>query len=233
MFMKDEWSNKNFAKDWDSHTSQTNPIRQYQVNILVNVIATNYRKGESVADLGFGSGQVEEMLYKAKPNIDIVGIDDSQPMIDLAKKRLGQNFNRLTVINKSLEDLSEVVLPQKNYQYIFSVQTLHHLNPEQQKNVFKFVYNSLKPNGVFLLNDRVGVDFKTFYAEYKVIYETLKGEEKIKNNLSFDEYLEMINDKQDSPAKLEEQIQWLTEAGFKVTCLDLIFERALLAAVKI
>jgi len=87
--MKDEWANKTFAEDWDTDTERGNPTRTEQLDILISIICDSYNDEKHIIDLGFGSGQVEEMIFRRKPTAKVIGIDSSPAMIVLAHKRLG------------------------------------------------------------------------------------------------------------------------------------------------
>ena len=223
--MPDEWSNKNFAEDWDGGGAAKHPVRKEHLDMLVSIIADGYSSGKYILDLGYGSGQVEEMLYAKIPDAHIIGTDNSDVMIELSRKRLGDNFKKLSAINSSLEDIEALKLPKGNYQYVISVQALHHLAHNQQKKIFQFAYNTLEQSGSFLFIDRVVLDIQTFEKPYKAIYEKMF-------NKSFEEYKKDIEQKEDYPATPEEHISWLDEIGFKVTCLSKRFDRAFIIGFK-
>lgn len=224
--MPDEWLNKDFAEDWDSGGAAEHPVRKEHLDMLVSIISDGHVSGKSILDLGCGSGQVEEMLYVQIPDAHIVGVDSSDVMIELSKKRLGDNFQKLTVINHSLEDIENLKLPKEDYQYVISVQALHHLTHDQQKKIFNFAYNTLGSGGSFLFIDRIALNIQSLEQSYKSIYEKMF-------NKPFEEYKKDIEQKGDYPATPEEHVLWLEEIGFKATCLSKKFDRAFMLGVKI
>ncbi len=223
--MSDEWSNKDFAEDWDSNGAAKHPLRKEYLDMLVALISDGYVSDKYVLDLGYGSGQVEEILYKQIPDIKIVGVDNSDVMMELSRKRLGDSFKKLTVINHSLESIESIKLPKREYQYVISVQALHHLTHDQQKKIFQFAYNTLEPGGNFLMIDRIAIDIKAFEQAYKTIYEKMF-------NKPFDGYIKSIEQKEDYPATTEEHMAWFEEIGFKTTCLSKKFDRAFILGIK-
>lgn len=223
--MPDEWSNKDFAEDWDSGGAAQHPVRKEHLDMLVSIISDGYSSGKYILDLGYGSGQVEELLYAQLPDAKIVGTDNSDVMIDLSNKRLGDNFKKLSVINHSLEDIEVLELPKGDYQYVISVQALHHLTHDQQKKIFQFAYNTLEQGGSFLFVDRVALDVKNFEKPYKAIYEKMF-------NKPFEGYKKDIEQKGDYPATSEQHIFWMEEIGFRAICLSKKFDRAFILGVK-
>ena len=86
--MKDQWHDPAFAEAWDRHTLPGNPTRLEQLDILTTIIADLGTEGVSVLELGVGSGQVAEMLLTRSPDLHLVGLDSSTPMLTLAQRRL-------------------------------------------------------------------------------------------------------------------------------------------------
>lgn len=224
--MQDYWQNKNFAEDWDKNTSQTNPKRDLQLKLLVGIVAGGFKPGNALLDLGYGSGQVEEILFMGNPGIEIVGVDNSEEMMNLAKSRLENK--KFTAIKLDLAKINELKLPAKQYQFVISVQTLHHLTTEQKQNIFNFSYKLLEPGGSFLLIDKCNPEFRVFYKAYEALYAQTHPDAKE----SFDEYIKRHETKYDYPASVAEQLAWLKQAGFESACLNLNFDWALLIGQK-
>ncbi len=223
--MPDEWLNKDFAEDWDGGGAAKHPVRKEHLDMLVSIISDGYSSDKYILDLGYGSGQVEEMLYAQIPDAHIVGIDNSDVMIELSKKRLGNNFKKLSVIKNSLGNIETAELPKGNYQYVISIQALHHLTHDQQKKIFQFAHDTLEQGGSFLMIDRIAIDIKTFEQAYKSIYEKMF-------NKPFGGYKKDIEQKGDYPATPEEHVSWLEEIGLKTVCLSKKFDRAFILGIK-
>jgi trans-aconitate methyltransferase len=86
--MNNKWLDPEFAQQWDIKTNGRNPIRLEQLDIVASIVADLYKEGNSIVDLGFGSGHLEEMILRRRPEAKIIGIDSSAAMINLAHKRL-------------------------------------------------------------------------------------------------------------------------------------------------
>jgi tRNA (cmo5U34)-methyltransferase len=232
--MEDEWQNPDFAVQWDQNTlvGIENPTRAEQVDILVSIVADIYQKGTALLDLGMGSGLVEEQLFARKPDAYVVGVESSQAMIDLAKRRLVPFQQQYQLIYHDLADFEQAALPPANYSIVFSVQALHHLEPETQQKLYSSLFKLLPPRGVFLLLDRMDVDGESFADLYRSVWNRLERVSEARSGLSGDDFLQKIQRKKEHPASLEEHLAWLRQAGFEATCLHLHLNRALIAGVK-
>ena len=126
----------------------------------------------------------------------------------------------------------QVALPPATYSIVFSVQALHHLRQENQQKLYGSLFNLLPPGGVFLLNDRIALDPAPFADLYRSAWNRLERVSEAKSDLSGDDFLHQLEDKEDHPGTLEEHLTWLRQAGFEATCLHMHLNRALIAGVK-
>jgi len=230
--MKDNWSDKTFAEEWDTKDSQGHPTRGEQLDILTSVIADNYETGKFILDIGCGSGQVEKLIFDKSANAKIVGIDSSAPMLEIAKKRLanfGQNFQSL---QKHIASLESTDFPSGIYQTVFSVQVLHELTTELRRDLFKKIYDLLETGGQFLIMDRIKVDLEIFTKPYQSVWSRLESTTSLKSASDWEGYKQRIRGKEDSPGSMEEYEELLTEAGFKFAILHLHFDRAVIVGIK-
>ncbi|MEJ0021132.1 MAG: class I SAM-dependent methyltransferase [Candidatus Doudnabacteria bacterium] len=231
--MKDNWHHQEFATDWDTDTHKGNPSRLAQLDLMTSIIVDNYERGNKILDLGFGTGQVEDLILKKIPHAEIVGVDSSDAMIEKAKKRLEPFLSQVTMIKHNLEEINSLVLPENKYQFAITCQVLHELAHEKKKQIFKFVSDALEPGGMYFLLDRFKIDAEPMFKIYKGAWNWQERQAKLKSNKTFDKYKEQISTKEDYPASLEDEMHWMNEAGFKTGWLHLQLDRGLIAGVKI
>lgn len=109
-----------------------------------------------ILDLGCGSGR--HLIYLAKHNFDVFGIDISKHGIKIARiwlKKEGLKANlRISNIYKKL--------PYKNnfFDAIVSTQTLHHAKIGEIRKLIKEIERILKPNGLIFITVRKHVSKK-------------------------------------------------------------------------
>jgi len=99
--------------------------------------------GDSVLDAGCGNGRLLELL-KDK-NINYIGVDVSDKLIELAKKRYPEN--RFLVA-----DNLNLPFPDSNFDKAFSIAVLHHIpSAELRKKALLELKRVLKPGGILIL----------------------------------------------------------------------------------
>lgn len=99
--------------------------------------------GDKVLDLGCGNGRLFEAL-KGK-NIDYVGVDNSEKLIEIARQRHPQAKFQIT-------DGISLPFPENNFNKIYCIAVLHHV-PSKELRV-KFLQETkrvLKQNGTLIL----------------------------------------------------------------------------------
>ena len=67
-----------------------------------------------------GSGQVEELIFKRIPDAQILGVDSSQAMLDIAADRLSGYSDHYTTIVHDLRDIDSLKLPESTYRWVIS-----------------------------------------------------------------------------------------------------------------
>ena len=115
-------------------------------------------------DLGCGTGSMTELL--AKQGYDMIGVDLSDSMLDIAMEKRAQSGHNILYLQ---QDMREFELYGTVRAVICLCDSLNYLLKENDLlTTFKLVNNYLDPNGLFIF------DFNTVYK-----YETVIGERSI------------------------------------------------------
>lgn len=230
MITKDDWKNREFAKHWDMDPVSTFNVRNEQLDILVSVLADGYRGEACILDIGMGSGQVEELIFKRLPQARIVGVDYSSAMLEMADKRLLPYKDRYEIIQHDLRELSSLELNHHDFQYVITSQVLHELPHDNKKTLFTFVHSLLAQDGTFLIADRTSLNSRYLFKTYESIWSRWAQNVSVNNDESFNEFYQRYEMKEDFPATLDEYLLWIREAGFDAECLHLHLNRMLIGA---
>lgn len=97
--MAQDWGNPITAIQWDQKGTNRNPIRREQLDILVTILEKSFKQNEWILDLGYGSGQIEKLIFERLPEAKIVGVDNSDAMMELAQQLLSKYENQLFRLN--------------------------------------------------------------------------------------------------------------------------------------
>ena len=232
--MTGEWDDQEVAQSWTANPIATNPLRAEHLDILLSLLEAEYRPGKAIIDIGIGSGLVEELIFQRIPDAFVVGVDGSEPMLELARQRLAPYGGRYEAVKHDLTKIDSLQLPPRDYQVAISVQTLCNLADEHKLEVFKFLYRVLEPGGLFILLDRMGIDTPGLFGCYKTMWQRLNRihGSRISEGETFEEHKQIMLDTGGLTATPEQHLQMMREAGFEAAVLYVHTNRALFAARK-
>ena len=105
---------------------------------LLDELKKHIKNNEKVLDLGCGNGRLYQ-LFKGK-NINYIGIDFAENLINIAKGKYGNYFKTADILN--------LPFPNENFDSVWSVSVLHHIpSAEMRKRVLSEIKRVLRPNG--------------------------------------------------------------------------------------
>lgn len=111
---------------------------------IINTYELNGK--EFVLDFGCGTGTFIVMLKKTYPNLNVVGIDVDDKIIEIAKKKFKQNNLQIPAYKHLINIPNELDI-------IYSSWVFHHLTTHEKLNSFKEIHEKLKEKGTFILAD--------------------------------------------------------------------------------
>lgn len=161
---------------------------------------------KTILDLGAGSGLLTLLIRNRFPHAHIHLVDFSAPMLSLASDRLG-NDSRIAY---QRADYVKEPLPEYLCAVVSSL-SIHHLDDADKRSIFKKIYASLKPNGVFINAEQIAGPTPELDERYKALWlkqvrEAGATEPQITASL--------FRQQEDRCATVADQLRWLSEAGF-------------------
>lgn len=120
--------------------------QELKARVVAGVVGESIEAGP-VVEVGCGTGQIAEILLRSHPELRYVGLDLSEPMLDVARSRLGEFADR-TELRVVAGD--ELPLEDASYAAAFGVDVLHHV--DDQTKLLRSLRGSLRPRAkvVFL-----------------------------------------------------------------------------------
>ena len=100
-----------------------------------------------VLELGTGTGETARRLLARHRDATLVGVDESDEMLSVARARLPAD--RVSLVAARLED----ELPDGPFDLVASALAVHHLAPAEKRRLFGRVRDALSPGGRFVLAD--------------------------------------------------------------------------------
>ncbi len=113
-------------------------------------VASADTKTPNILDVGAGTGLLSSFLMERYPEASFTLIDISEKMLEIAKERFGNNSNvKYIIADYSKYDFAE------EYDLVVSALSVHHLEDEEKKELYKKTYSILKQNGIFINADQI------------------------------------------------------------------------------
>lgn len=104
----------------------------------------------TILELGTGTGETARRVLARHPDARLVGIDESEEMLAVARTALPDADLRV----QRLED----ALPEGPFDLAFSALAVHHLDGAGKQDLFRRVADALEPEGRFVLADVIVPD---------------------------------------------------------------------------
>lgn len=199
-----EWSD---PERIDGYLGRGVPHRDVAESLLLEALP---ERVERFLDLGTGDGRLLALVGERHPTARGIGIDSSIPMLERAQRRFAGN----RLIELLEHDLTEQLPVERNtFDAIVSALAIHHIPDERKRSLFVEVRELLRPGAVFVNLEIVTSPTPELHEHFRHAIGRPH------------------DDPSDQLAGLEEQLQWLRDAGFShVDCRFKWLELALFVA---
>ena len=101
-------------------------------------------------DLGCGTGLELDCIYDRLPDLRVTGVDLSAQMLEKLREKHGKRGIRLI-----RQDYFRFEPEPGSFDIAVTFQTLHHFPAEKKREVFRRIYDALRPGGVYLECDYI------------------------------------------------------------------------------
>jgi tRNA (cmo5U34)-methyltransferase len=165
------WNSTAFAEGYDQAAQIIHPRYLEIQDAILSLLAldgtaclpqASSGTGDVIVDLGGGSGRLVERILDRWP-VTAVVVDQSEPFLALAERRLARFGSRAICVLAKLQDRWMELLPAPP-SAIVSMSAIHHLDPAEKQLLYRQCYDALLPGGVLLNGDEVRAEDD---AEYR------------------------------------------------------------------
>lgn len=164
-----------------------------------------------VLDPGSGTGLFAAMVAEAYPNAALHLTDISEAMLNVARQRFAGNSQASFAVQEHLDLIEEF-----SFDLVISALSIHHLEYEGKRELFRKIFRALRPGGMFINSDQALGPTPEEEAAYERQWLA-----DIAANGATAEAIEAAKERMraDRNATLADQLRWLEEAGFsEVRC---------------
>lgn len=161
-----------------------------------------------VLDLGAGTGLLSLLIAGVRPDATFTLVDIAQPMLDQAASELAKRGIAHETVLRDLTD----ELPAGEYDAIVSALAIHHLDDAGKRDLYARAARALASGGVFVNAEQVAGPTPRLDALYDELWEA-----EARDRGSDDAEIAGARARMafDRPAKAEDQLEWLREAGLE------------------
>ncbi|MGO8946514.1 MAG: class I SAM-dependent methyltransferase [Ktedonobacterales bacterium] len=232
----EQWNDATFARQW-AEQNIDNPARVQIIGLLVKIIK-DYLGTASIPprilDVGCGHGVIAAHILKELPEVTLVGVDGSAPMLEVARERLSPFGARVALIQADFETMTPADLTDGPFGVVFTSQAIHNCSDEGKQKTLASCYAVMAQGGLFVLYDRIKLVTPSLFSVYRSIWDTTGadfGGQQTEGD-SFTEHESIRLARGDRPGSLDQNVLWLREAGFReVAVVQVVGVRALIVAL--
>jgi len=209
------WQHEELAASFAERRRILIPLLDVQEDVIVKLLSRHERPIARFLDLGCGAGAVSELVLACLLDAEGVLVDFSEPMLERAATHLAAYDGRWHAVRGDLNDPSwPRALPAGRYDAVVSGLAIHHIPAERKRALFAEAFELLEPGGIFVNMDYVSIEgplqglFDEQMRANAVEHEHASGGTRSADEVD-------VEDDDDRPDTVEDQLRWLREAGFE------------------
>ena len=196
------------AEDYDRTRRRLVPGFDDFYRAAIDLIRFPHDSRLKVLDLGAGTGLLAAFIAYSFPQARITMVDISSEMLERARVRfeLGGERFRFEVSDYGVDPIQE------KYDAVVSALSIHHLSDDQKRSLFDRIHGALNDGGVFVNAEQfrgATPERDRFHHERWITRVRELGMDDRDLAAALDRM------KFDRAATLEDQLEWLREAGFR------------------
>ena len=146
------WNTSAAAKAFDQAAEFIHPLYLTVQEQVIRQLPFDKEGSFLVLDLGAGSGRLVERVLSQFPKSRAVLVDQSEPFLAIAERRLHRFGERAVLVQQRLQEEWTAELTEAP-QAIVSMSAIHHLDASEKQALFARCHHALSADGIFLNGD--------------------------------------------------------------------------------
>lgn len=210
---------------------QRHPTRAEQLDIMASIVAEMARPGDSLLDLGCGTGYFQHLLADKRDDLAVTGVDLKAESLDAARERFGTD--RYHWVEGDLSAIDGIALPRERYRFVTTGLTFHDLEDAAKQAVIRRSAGLLEDDGVFLLYDRIRLVEPALFDVQKAVWARIEREHGrgMRTTGDWAAYQADLSPS-NRPASLDDYAAWFEDAGLARAIVHLHGNIAIQAGAK-
>ena len=172
--------NKNISVNFDEHVKKSIPMYNFLQKNIAKISEHYIKKNTTVIDVGCSTGNtiIEIIKLKLNFNYEIIGLDESKEMINIANSKISNKFGKK--IKLKAINFSKFTIKKKADLIIASLVTPF-MNNEEKKKFYDKAYNILSDSGALILVEKIDSSSSNFQNILTNLYYDFKLDNGLSN----------------------------------------------------
>jgi tRNA (cmo5U34)-methyltransferase len=211
------WQGSELVELFLDHRQALLPLIDVQEEVVRRLFDGHPKALVRFLDIGAGDGALSELLLRGAPEREAVLVDFSEPMLARARVRLAGG-GRWRAAHGDLSEASwRETLPAGSFSGAVSALAIHHLPAERKRALYAEIFELLEPGAMFVNMDYTSISgpLQGLWDE-RILENHVHIERTAGGTRSSEEIAQEItsDSDEDRPDSVDDQLQWLREAGF-------------------
>ncbi len=233
------WKRQDSAKLFLEDVRAGIPLAFEQIDVLLRVVRQAIPQVKQVLDLGCGDGILARAVLAEYPQAHAVFLDFSEYMIEAAKKLADVRRADFIVQDLASDNWLQSTSSHAPFDLVVSGFAIHHLTDERKRELYREIFEALKPGGLFLNMEHVSSAspsaqqaFDELFVDSLCMHHRQQGGTKTRETIA-EQWYYRPDKTGNILAPVETQCEWLRQIGFaSVDCFFKLFELALFGGQK-
>ncbi|PID47240.1 MAG: carboxy-S-adenosyl-L-methionine synthase CmoA [Proteobacteria bacterium] len=146
------------ASVFDDMLHRSIPLYNKSLDLITSLIVKLYPSEAKVVDLGCSTANTLLSLHKKNPNLTLFGFDNSEPMLEMARKKISAYGANISLQNA---DILNLKIPRCNA--LIANYMLQFIRPLQRDILVKNIHQALENEGYFIFSEKIIYEDKTLH----------------------------------------------------------------------
>jgi tRNA (cmo5U34)-methyltransferase len=213
--MANPWLDDEMARAWAPRARAGAGLRAEHTQLVLDLAAVH--APTRLLDLGSGTGDLDALALARFPDATITCLDGSPVLLERARATLAPYGTRAVFVESDFESDWRPAVGD-DYDVVFSIQSIHHLESEAKRAVYERCFEVLRPGGLLVIQERVDFDAR-LWPHVLALWQARRRAEGAEplvmdDDMDYDRWIEAEREGGDLPDPLDLQLTWLLEIGF-------------------
>ncbi len=222
------WNTSGATEAYDVAAPAIHPYYEKVQDEILDLLSFGAEEAFELVDIGGGSGRLAERVLEQFAGARVTVVDQSEPFLALAERRLARFAPRAAFVQSRLQDEWKEKL-QAAPNVIVSTSAIHHLEPAEKRALYAKCHAALAPGGMFINGDEYrpesDAELRALLEEWSVhmsdaiaaggIPESFRATLDFWKDRNINRFSEPKKSGDDCHETLPTQIGYLQDAGFK------------------